>query len=381
MTAVETVVVGGGPAGAAAACRLATAGREVILLERSAAPHHKVCGEFLSIDTQAILRRLGVDPVARGAVPIEHVAIHVARRAATAPLPFHALSLSRYQLDQALLACAAEMGAQVRCGVAVSRVTREDKLWMVRCDDGQTVSAHHLVVATGKQGLRGIEDHRDGSLVGLKIHLRLVESAQALLVRRVELFVLDRSYVGLELIEDGLANLCLVMPRDLAARVGRGWPALRVHLEAASPSLAAHLDGATPVFERPLAVVCPAGGHLDDEAAPTAFRVGDRLAHIPPFTGDGLAIAVASGALAADHILCRRSAADYLAAARALTRRPVRIAGTIARLGASRTGRGLIFGAAALVPGVVSAVARRTRLPAAALPMDGRDDSYAPVRA
>jgi flavin-dependent dehydrogenase len=381
MILVETVVVGGGPAGASAACRLAMAGRDVVVLERAAAPHHKVCGEFLSVETQTILRRLGVDPVALGAVPVEHVAIHVARRVAEAPLPFCALSVSRYRLDEALLGRVAEAGATVRRGVTALGVMRDHGLWAVRCDDGRIINARHLVAATGKHGLRGIEDYRDGSLVGLKIHLRLAAPAQAALARHVALFMLDRSYVGLELIEEDAANLCLVLARDRAAAVGPGWPALRAHLAAVSAPLAERLDGAEPLFEKPLAVVCPAGGHLDDEASPMAFRVGDRLAHIPPFTGDGLAIAVATGVLAADHILQGRSPADYQAAARALTGRPIRLASAVSRLAAHRAGRALITGAAALVPGLIAGVTRRTRLPAAALPMGGRDDSYAPVRA
>ena len=60
MRQVETVIVGGGPAGAATACSLASMGREVVLVERTTVPHHKVCGEFLSIETQAQLHRLGV---------------------------------------------------------------------------------------------------------------------------------------------------------------------------------------------------------------------------------------------------------------------------------------------------------------------------------
>ncbi|HTQ82284.1 MAG TPA: FAD-dependent oxidoreductase, partial [Pseudolabrys sp.] len=67
MTRVETVVVGGGPAGAATACGLAAAGREVLLIERTDGPHHNVCGEFLSIETQAQLRRLEIDPLTLGA--------------------------------------------------------------------------------------------------------------------------------------------------------------------------------------------------------------------------------------------------------------------------------------------------------------------------
>lgn len=379
MNMVETIVVGGGPSGASAACALASAGRDVVLLERSAGPHHKVCGEFLSIETQEILRQLSVDPVAHGAVPVETVGIHIGRRQTAARLPFRALSLSRLRLDQALLVRTREAGADVRTDVAVQRVMRGDDHWEVQCADGPHLRSRNLILATGKQGLRGLRDSRDTSLVGLKMHLRLSRSRNAMLERRVDLFMLDRSYVGFELVEDGIANLCLVMTRGLAQQVGSGWPALRAHLAAASSQLAEYLAAAEPQFDKPLAVVCPAGGHLDHESEPEAYRVGDRLAHIPPFTGDGLAIAVASGTLAAQHIILGLPPKTYIAAARALTGRPIRLARIVSRLAASHAGRGLIIGGASLVPGLVAAVVRGTRLPA--LPMEGRDVSYAPVRA
>jgi flavin-dependent dehydrogenase len=379
MSVVETVVIGGGPSGASAACALAIAGRDVVLLERTAGPHHKVCGEFLSIETQVILQQLGVDPLKHDAVSVDSVGIHVGRRQVTAKLPFRALSLSRFRLDQALLARTREAGADVRTDVAVQRVVREADHWQVYCASGRMLRSHNLVLATGKQGLRGVCDSRVASMVGMKMHLRLPSLRNVMLSRRVDLFMLDRSYIGLELVEGGTANLCLVMSRGLAQEVGAGWPALHRHLVTASSQLAEYLADAEPQFDKPLAVVCPAGGYLDDEPEPEAYRVGDRLAHIPPFTGDGLAIAVASGMLAAGHIIKGLPPATYLAAARVLIGQPIRLAGIVSRLSANCAGRALIIGGASLVPGLVAAVVRGTRL--SALPMEGRDVSYAPVRA
>src|SRR4029079_1665390 len=102
--------------------------------------------------------------------------------------------------------------------------------------------------------------------------------------------------------------------------VGSGWPPLRDHLNRASPALADRLLNAEPLFNRPLAVVCPDGGYLHDASTPTVFRVGDRLAHIPPFTGDGLAIAVASGALPSNTTFGRGSPPDSLPAGRPVLR-------------------------------------------------------------
>ena len=171
------------------------------------------------------------------------------------------------------------------------------------------------------------------------MHLRLPDDARRALAGRVELYFLDRSYAGLELVEDGIANLCLLMPRDLVARLGPGWQQVAHHLTRALPALAGRLAGAQPLWDKPLAVVCPAGGHLHREQGPAVYRVGDRLAHIPPFTGDGLAIALASAAVAAEHIRDGRPPTHYLAAARRLTGKPIRFAGLLSGLAATGAGR------------------------------------------
>jgi len=55
---VLSLIIGGGVAGGAVAAHLACARREVILIERKAGPHDKVCGEFISCEAVRIpLRR------------------------------------------------------------------------------------------------------------------------------------------------------------------------------------------------------------------------------------------------------------------------------------------------------------------------------------
>jgi flavin-dependent dehydrogenase len=362
MTRAETVIIGGGPAGSAAACGLASWGRDVVLIERTATQHHKVCGEFLSVETQVQLRRLGVDPSVLGAVPIEQVAVHSSSRSVTSGLPFCAQSLSRYRLDEALLRCAQDRGARMNRNVTAKSLIPDGSGWNVSCDNGETISCRNLVLATGKLGLRGVDDVRDGSLVGLKMHLQPSPEVRRALEGRIELFFFDGGYIGLELIEDGIANLCMVLPRTTIGRLGPGWQALRGYLALALPALAERLAGAEPLWVKPMAVVCPTGGHLHRERKTAVYRVGDRLAHIPPFTGDGLAIALGSAALAVEHIRLGLSPDAYLAAARQLTASPIRLASIVSRLAKHSGGRNLMFGAAACAPSLIGTIIRRTRL-------------------
>src|SRR5947208_14263488 len=46
----DLIIIGGGPAGSAAAITAARGGARVLLLERGRFPRHKECGEFVSAD-------------------------------------------------------------------------------------------------------------------------------------------------------------------------------------------------------------------------------------------------------------------------------------------------------------------------------------------
>src|SRR3974377_1556749 len=140
----ETIVVGGGRPGAACAGGLARLGREVALVERTGGPHHKVCGEFLSVETQGQLRRLGIEPIELGAVPVDRVAVYSGARAVTATLPFCALSLSRFRLDETLLRCAESLGAHTRHNVSVRAVIPARNGWAVQCGHGGRLRTRNL---------------------------------------------------------------------------------------------------------------------------------------------------------------------------------------------------------------------------------------------
>ena len=304
----EVLVIGGGLAGAAAAAHLAHAGRDVCLLERTTGPHDKVCGEFLSFEAQEELRRIGLDLGALGAVPIRSVAVELGRRRVEAPLGFAASSLSRRVLDEALLSRAAETGAEVRRGARVTALAREGAGWSVEVEGQGRIAARHVMLATGKHDLRGWArpDGRQSDLIGFKSYWQLPGG----LGGTVELHPFPGGYAGLEMVEDGRANLCLVVSRATFAASGRRWEGLLAHILGSCPGLRDRLARAVPGEDRPLAVArIPYG--LVQERSDSLWRLGDQAAVIPSFTGEGMSIALHSARLAAEHLGAGRSAEDF----------------------------------------------------------------------
>jgi flavin-dependent dehydrogenase len=372
--AVDALVVGGGLAGGAVATALAEAGRSVILLEREAGPHDKVCGEFLSREAVLYLQALGIDLYALGACRIHSLRLASGPDVATVRLPFPALSLSRRALDLALLNRAAGAGAEVRWGARVQSLDPGHGEWQARLADGDRMNASAAFLATGKHDLRG-QPRSSGlqsDLIGFKMHLRLSPAQAALLAGHVELTLFRGGYAGLEAVEGGRANLCLLVKRVRYAALGQQWEMLLDAIRLESPSLAQRLDGALPCWERPLAISAIPYGYVRGKGD-ALWRLGDQAAVIPSFAGDGMSIALHSARLAAAFFLKGSSAAAYQRQMARDVAMPVRCATILSIASVHPMGKALIGWGASRLPGIMSMIAGATRVPAAALRRTGLD--------
>jgi flavin-dependent dehydrogenase len=357
------VVVGGGPGGAAAAVMLAQAGREVLVIERQTGPHDKVCGEFLSDGALAGLHALGVDARSLGAVPVRRIALSSGARRVDAALAFAAAGLSRRVLDEALLQRAVALGATLQRGVAVRSVRARGDVLELRTEAGQ-VSAAQIILATGKHELHGRRRrsaHAARPWTGVKMQIRPGVDVGD----RIELELFAGGYGGLQPIEAGRVTLCIAGRDRELALAARDWAALRRFLGARAPRLSSLVDSAEPCWARPLAISGIPYGFLhrhlaSDEAG--VMRVGDQFAVIPSFCGDGIALALASGAAAAATLLAGGEPSAFHRAMRGRLAPSFRLAGLLGALVGSRVGRGIGLGTLRCFPTLLRWTASSTRV-------------------
>ncbi len=294
MRRTAPLILGAGPAGCAAAIVLAEHGVSPVLLDRDAEACDQLCGGFLSWRTADQLRALGVDPVKLGARRVENVALFADGREVVTPLPSPAFGLSRRALDSALRERASAAGAQLEIdtarGIEGAEVIGRERRW----------AGEGLFLATGKHDLRGIGRPRPSRDPALGLRLRLPASRERteLLAGRIELHLFAGGYAGVVLHEDGSANVCLAVRKSLLAHSSGDPARLLGDLAREHPAFAERLDrdwkaeaietiGAVPY------------GWTARATAPGVFRLGDQAAVIPSLAGEGISIALASGALAA----------------------------------------------------------------------------------
>jgi 2-polyprenyl-6-methoxyphenol hydroxylase-like FAD-dependent oxidoreductase len=119
---VQPLIVGGGPAGCAAAITLARGGMRPVLVERSREPRNSLCGGFLSWRSLETLAGLGIEAQDLNANAIGSVRLFAGHRHAEASLPAPGLAVSRRRLDSLLLERTTAAGAGIEQGVAVREV-------------------------------------------------------------------------------------------------------------------------------------------------------------------------------------------------------------------------------------------------------------------
>ena len=273
-------IVGGGLAGLSLGLALRQAGVPVTVYEAGDYPRHRVCGEFIVGLDDATIGRLGLAPSLAAARRHRSVAWFDRQsfiRDQTLPTP--AIGLSRRTLDARLAAAFVAAGGDLR---TKSRVD------CAKAPPGR-------VFTTGRR--------RDGAgLLGLKVHVHRLALAQDL-----ELHLGDGAYVGLAGVENGVVNFCGLFRHrtGLAPTDSRGRQPASVlfsYLAAAGlDALGDRLRAAEIEADSFCAVAAV------DFAGPAVqsgrIRLGDAYAMIPPFTGNGMAMAFQSAHLALDPLL------------------------------------------------------------------------------
>ncbi|WP_026969362.1 NAD(P)/FAD-dependent oxidoreductase [Algoriphagus terrigena] len=297
-------VIGGGLAGLISAILLARKGKDVLLIEKKIYPFHRVCGEYISNEVLDFLKRERLYPDSVDMPQISRFEFSDTHgRAVQIPLDLGGFGVSRYVLDAWLFQQANDAGVDVKCGIQVSDVQFEKSAekFQLTLSDQTTLEADYVIGAFGKRSrldkvlARPFMEKRS-PYIGVKYHIRADFARDT-----VALYNFDGGYCGLNAIEDQKVNLCYLGSRDQLRECGSIGEMERQVLWK-NPILKRIFAESDFLFEKPEVIneinfepKSPVENHL--------LMAGDAAGLITPLCGNGMAMAIHSGKMAAEAIL------------------------------------------------------------------------------
>ncbi len=291
----DIAITGGGLAGLSLAILMAGKGYSVVLFEKEQYPFHKVCGEYISMESWDFLEGLGLPLSQMNLPPIKNLEVS----SPSGNLLKHSLDLggfgiSRFLLDNKLKEIAIAGGVLLHEQTKVEDIIFEDYSFTIKTSKGNFRSK----LCAGSFGKRSNLDIKwkrpftlsaKGSLqnyVGIKYHVKYTQPPDT-----IALHNFSDGYCGISNIEDGKCCLCYLTTSANLKRSGNDIAAMEKNILAANPHLEKIFAQAEKLYATPLSISqisfqqkSPVENHV--------LMIGDAAGMITPLCGNGMSMAM-----------------------------------------------------------------------------------------
>ncbi|MER8441353.1 NAD(P)/FAD-dependent oxidoreductase [Mesorhizobium sp. M1312] len=329
----DAIIIGAGPAGTSVALTLARRGWAVAIVEKSAFPRRKVCGEYISASNLALLDRLEIGEAwrANAGPEIRRVGFFCGDASVEAPMPpakdgpcekkdGFGRALGRDILDCLLLQAARSAGVEIFQPCRAVAIDRDGEMQMVRTQAGNetTMLRAPVIVAAHGSWEPGPLPSQLGrtncpsDLLGFKAHFTESSLAPDLM----PLLVFPGGYGGMVSADHGRLSISCCIRRDMLALLRKQpGPNHQSHLSAADAVFrhlmescrgvrdaleSAHADG-------PWLAAGPIRPGIRSCYERDIFRVGNAAGESHPVIAEGISMALQSGWLLAAELSCAPS--------------------------------------------------------------------------
>ncbi|MCC9166473.1 NAD(P)/FAD-dependent oxidoreductase [Pontibacter harenae] len=297
----DIAVVGGGLAGLTAALSLATEGFSVTLIEQKSYPFHKVCGEYVSNEVLPFLQRLQADPLLLKPAQITKLELSSpSGKTLTSHLDLGGFGLSRYTLDNYLYKLAEERGVKFMLETKVQQVLYENNSFDIHLKGADNIQAKVVLGAYGKRTNIDRQLNRRffknrSPFVGVKYHIRHQTPNDVIALHNFK-----NGYAGVSAIEDGKHCLCYLTTRQNLKKHG-SVPAMEQAILYQNPHLRQLFEEAEFLYEQP-EVINEVSFATKTCVEQHILMCGDAAGMITPLCGNGMAIAIHAGKIAAEQV-------------------------------------------------------------------------------
>ena len=305
----DIAMVGGGLAGLSCAIQLAKSGHAVVLFEKESYPFHKVCGEYVSLESWSFLQQLGL-PLQDMQLPVIDTLFLTAPngKSFTAKLPLGGFGISRHRLDHQLALLARENGVHLLEETKVEEVSFDQQFtvrFASRKTEQNSIAAKVCCAAFGKRSNLDVKwkrtflDHQDKKLdnyVGIKYHVQTRWPANV-----IGLHNFKDGYCGISKIEEDTYCLCYMTKSENLKNCNNDIRLLEEKILSQNPHLKKIFSHSKIMTGFPVAV-SQINFQKKEQAENHILMLGDAAGMITPLCGNGMSIALHTAKISAQLI-------------------------------------------------------------------------------
>ncbi len=297
-------IIGGGIAGLSASIILAKKGFYITVYEKNTYPNHKVCGEYVSKESVAFLKELGIFNQMADKPNINRLIVSAPSGLFfKSEMKMGGIGISRYLFDTLLYEEAVKNGVSF-IFEEVSEIKNNDTNQKIVETKNLTHSYEKVILAFGKRSNLDIKWERPFAIkaktklnqwVGIKHHIRL----DSIDNKTIELHNFEGGYCGISRVENNIVCLCYLV--SSAQLKNRNIAQLEKEVLQKNPFLKQIFNDATFIFDKPLAI-----SQISFDKKMQVYdnmpMLGDAAGLITPLCGNGMSLALQSASILCKHI-------------------------------------------------------------------------------
>ena len=301
----DAAVIGGGLAGLALSIQLAQQGWKVVLLEKETYPFHRVCGEYISLESWDFLERLGYPLSSKNLPLIRNLMVSAPNgNYITHQLPLGGFGISRYKIDAELAQLARASGVHVLEGKTVRSVHFGESMCTAEC----TGISYRAKVVCGTFGKRSnldikwkrpfIEQKQNklNNYIGVKYHVRA-----DFLTDTIALHNFENGYCGISRIEEEKYCLCYLTTADNLKKSGNSISRMEEQILHRNPFLQEIFRRSEFLYRAPV-TISQISFEKKSLVENHVLMSGDAAGMITPLCGNGMSMALHGSKIAAELI-------------------------------------------------------------------------------
>ncbi len=303
----KVAIIGGGIAGLCTSIQLAQKNISVVLFEKNSYPKHKVCGEYISLETKAFLKSIDVDIDALQLPIISNLLFtNINGNKFETNLPLGGFGISRYYLDELLFTIAKKYGVTIFENTTITSVKQLGSKAILLDNKNVEHTSELVIHAYGKRSNLDVLSNRkfiqqkhsaNKNFVGIKYHIR----SNKINSNAIGLHLFGAGYCGISKVENDITCLCYLTTADSLQKAG-SIKNLEEQLLKKNEYLNEIFIDAEHLWKEPLTIAQISFAKKEVHVGNMPY-VGDASSLITPLCGNGMSMAMHQSYILANNTL------------------------------------------------------------------------------